>query len=415
MKDFTQELEKMKHDIILFQKERDLSKQKSIKKKSHAEIITEFQLEEKINTLQQAIHTHEEHNPYVSYYLLTGDLLCQYYDNIDVISKGDDSKRKRSVGTYKSAGGTKGAPPHAPLPRSRQTVIDFFTTNTQKPSHEELSPDVYSSQETLPSVSTGNDATYLSRHVLLDQYLQRTDPMYVPLSSSKQFESDTITDGMEYRCPDCDQERMLFSNDATFVCQNASCGRMDNVLIDANKPSYKDMPHDNGSYYSYKRINHFNEWLAQFQAKETTDIPDEVYNRILLELKKERVQNVLQITYSKMKEILKRLKLNKYYEHIPHITNHINGQPAPVMTRATEEKLRSMFKEVQAPFIKHCPRDRKNFLSYSYVLHKFCELLSLDDFLHCFQLLKSREKLHHQDQIWEKICKELRWEFIKSI
>ena len=116
-----------------------------------------------------------------------------------------------------------------------------------------------------------------------------------------------------------------------------------------------------------------------------------------------------------MKQILKRLKLNKYYEHIPHITNRLNGQPAPVITRATEEKLRSMFKEIQGPFIKHCPSERKNFLSYSYVLHKFCQLLELDDFLQCFQLLKSREKLHVQDTIWEKICGELNWEFIKSV
>ena len=100
---------------------------------------------------------------------------------------------------------------------------------------------------------------------------------------------------------------------------------------------------------------------------------------------------------------------------IPHITNRINGQPAPVMTRATEEKLRSMFKEIQGPFLKHCPPERKNFLSYSYVLHKFCQLLGLDHFLPCFPLLKSREKLHLQDVIWENICRELRWEFIKSV
>ena len=56
---------------------------------------------------------------------------------------------------------------------------------------------------------------------------------------------------------------------------------------------------------------------------------------------------------------LEQIGRNKYYEHIPHITNRITGQPAPVMTRATEEKLRNMFKEVQAPFIKHCPPDRK--------------------------------------------------------
>ena len=65
--------------------------------------------------------------------------------------------------------------------------------------------------------------------------------------------------------------------------------------------------------------------------------------------------------------------------------------------------------------MKHCPKDRKNFLSYSYVLHKFVQLLGLDEFLACFPLLKSREKLHQQDQIWKKICEELKWEFIKSL
>ena len=74
-----------------------------------------------------------------------------------------------------------------------------------------------------------------------------------------------------------------------------------------------------------------------------------------------------------------------------------------------------MFKEIQIPFIRHCPKDRKNFLSYSYVLHKFVELLGLDEFLPSFPLLKSREKLHQQDLIWEKICRDLGWEFIRSL
>jgi hypothetical protein len=103
------------------------------------------------------------------------------------------------------------------------------------------------------------------------------------------------------------------------------------------------------------------------------------------------------------------------YSCAHHITNRLNGQAAPIMNRATEEKLRGMFKEIQAPFIKHCPHDRKNFLSYSHVLHKLCELLGLDSFLPCFQLLKSREKLHQQDRIGRLICEELRREFIKSI
>ena len=74
-----------------------------------------------------------------------------------------------------------------------------------------------------------------------------------------------------------------------------------------------------------------------------------------------------------------------------------------------------MFQQIQNPFDKHCPEERKNFLSYSYVLYKFCELLSEDEYLPCFPLLKSKEKLYQQDVIWKKICKELQWEFIATI
>ena len=116
-----------------------------------------------------------------------------------------------------------------------------------------------------------------------------------------------------------------------------------------------------------------------------------------------------------MREILKKLKYNKYYEHIPHIINIINGKRAPVLTRQYEEQLRMMFKEIQTPFMKHCPDNRKNFLSYAYVLHKFCQLLELDDLLPYFPLLKSREKLLQQDKIWKLICKDLNWQYIPSI
>ena len=117
----------------------------------------------------------------------------------------------------------------------------------------------------------------------------------------------------------------------------------------------------------------------------------------------------------KIREYLKKLKLNKYYEHVPHIINRLNGLQPPVMKREIEEKLRIMFKEIQGPFMEVCPKNRKNFLSYSYVLHKFVELLDLDEYKLCFPLLKSREKLHQQDLIWKNICKKLNWHYIKSI
>ena len=74
-----------------------------------------------------------------------------------------------------------------------------------------------------------------------------------------------------------------------------------------------------------------------------------------------------------------------------------------------------MFKEIQNPFQKHCPKHRKNFLSYSYVIHKFIQLLGIDEYLIYFPLLKSREKLYQQDKIWKEICNDLDWQYINSI
>ena len=116
-----------------------------------------------------------------------------------------------------------------------------------------------------------------------------------------------------------------------------------------------------------------------------------------------------------MKSILKKLGHNKYYEHIPHIINVMSGKKAPSLSRKEEEQLRTLFKEIQIPFSNNCPASRKNFLSYSYVLHKFCELLEYDYLLPYFPLLKSREKLLQQDQIWKLICADLCWQFIESI
>ncbi len=121
------------------------------------------------------------------------------------------------------------------------------------------------------------------------------------------------------------------------------------------------------------------------------------------------------LSNKKIREYLKKLKLNKYYEHVPHIINRLNGLPPPIMKREIEERLRIMFKEIQGPFMEVCPKSRKNFLSYSYVLHKFVELLELDEYKSCFPLLKSREKLHQQDLIWKNICAKLKWHYIKSI
>ena len=71
------------------------------------------------------------------------------------------------------------------------------------------------------------------------------------------------------------------------------------------KPSYKEPPKE-VCFYAYKRINHFREILAQFQAKETTQIPDEVFENI----KSTKKGICLNNTNKKAKDILKKLGYN---------------------------------------------------------------------------------------------------------
>lgn len=336
-----------------------------------------FSLKEEIKNTREKISEIESNCEEEDYLLDTAHLLFHYYD-----------KFKSSNSSLHPSSYIKDAN------SSKKTVLDFF----QNKEGNDNIPNTVTEQE-----DKKVKRREYSKSEIINSYLMKVDEDFI-----YPFNSD---DSLEY-CKKCNREKTIIPSEGIVIC--VECGSQDSIIIDSDKPSYKDPPREI-SYFAYKRINHFNEWLAQFQAKESTEIPKEVFDKILVEIKKERIENMACLTPLKLREILKKLKLNKYYEHVPHIINRLNGLPAPVMTRETEEKLRMMFKEIQTPFLKHCPRDRKNFLSYSYVLHKFVQLLELDEFLVCFPLLKSREKLHQQDQIWKNICDELQWEFIKSL
>ena len=216
-------------------------------------------------------------------------------------------------------------------------------------------------------------------------------------------------------CPTCPESNVFhFTDTSDLVCDN--CGAILATLI-SEELTYREEQETSEKIvnYSYKRENHFNELLSQFQAQETTTIPPEVIEQLRNELKKIKVKVLSEITYARIRTLLKKLKLNKYYEHVPYITNIISGVKPPSMPQELEERLRIMFKDIQKPFDDNCPSERKNFLSYSYVLYKFCELLSEDKYLKYFPLLKSKEKLYQQDVIWKKICEVLHWEYIPTI
>ena len=236
----------------------------------------------------------------------------------------------------------------------------------------------------------------------IQKYFYNINPSYLDLS--KFVNKNDI-------CSKCGEGELIpIDNEGILVCNK--CFTNFKFLVENDKPTYKEPPKE-VCFYAYKRINHFREILAQFQAKETTQIPDDIIENIKLQIKKERL-DISTMSNKRTKDVLKKLKYNKYYEHIPFIKDKLGVKP-PIMTPELEETLCNLFIDIQAPYAKYCPEDRVNFLNYYYTIYKLCELLNQKEFLPYFPMLKDREKRIEQDEIWKNICKELDWKFIPTI
>jgi DNA-directed RNA polymerase subunit F len=213
-------------------------------------------------------------------------------------------------------------------------------------------------------------------------------------------------------CQKCRRGELISQEeDGILICNN--CGVYIQHITDCEKPSYKEPPSE-VSYTAYLRLNHFKEILSQFQAKETTQIPDEVIEAIRNRIKKERITDISEITYTKTRDILRKLGFNKYFEHIQYINCKFGICP-PTMSEELIETLCVLFIEIQGPWALHCPPNRTNFFNYAYTLYQLCNLLDQTQFLPFIPRLKDFDKQREADIIWKKVCNELGWYYYPTI
>lgn len=320
-----------------------------------SDILRVSKLTNEVKELEQRL---SQENPIQDYYLKNADIMLKYYG-------GSEKARVMNI-----------------TPADQNTFMKY-----------------------LAPAAVQNDTVGHSKKELFSEYTTR---MKLNTGQDDMNEKQVFAE----HCEDCNIARDELSDEGVLVCPK--CGSEEYMMVVSDFPSFRDPPKERNNY-AYKKINHLNEILNQFQAKESTIIPDEVMHEVVCEIKKRRIQNLAELTEKDMREILKKLNRSKYYEHATHILSRLNGNPPPTITPEIEEKVRAMFQEIQAPFLLYCPNDRTNFLSYSYILYKFFELLELDEYKVYFPLLKSRDRLIQHDQIWKKICDYLRWEFIQSV
>lgn len=243
------------------------------------------------------------------------------------------------------------------------------------------------------------------------QYLANVDENFVNVKKSYVNEDNF--------CEDCQEFRVLVQTESRMVCEE--CGSESAIIMESDKPSLKDPPPET-RYYEYKRGNHFTDWLAILQGKESSEVPDDVINVIWMEIKRERITDLAVLTEEDIKRFLGKHSnegYNRYFKHSTQILFKINGIPPLTLSAEQEKNLDIMFSQIQEPYERHRPEGRSNFSSYSYIITKFSELLGYYDVVDKLKPLKDKDKIYQLDVIWKKICHDMGgaergWKFIPS-
>ena len=323
----------------------NIEKSKNIRDKEYINNLwtSNIIIREKIIELKNNIKELETYSE-VEYYNNTSYILFQYYDTVEKqsnisnthasISNGicisssellsrqpkiykNDSKKKRS---------SVSATTINVLDALNNLNIDNCLISDNKQSNYIDINNINNNNNTQNEYSNSIKDNAIDKSSLVDKYMSIINKKYVRNVEEEDIEI----------CKNCKNQMTCLQHDAIIICDK--CGYQELLLVEQNRTILKQNTKDT-SHFSYKRINHFREWCNQVQGKESTDIPDEIFEKILTEIKKEKIVDTKSITYNKMRDILKRLRINKYYEHINYIINRINGIPTPQFSQELEDKL----------------------------------------------------------------------------
>lgn len=214
-------------------------------------------------------------------------------------------------------------------------------------------------------------------------------------------------------CPRCNEPRYYDEYEAYSICPK--CGNSVPFQRESNDVE-ETMQYT--IQFEYDRENHLREYLNQIikAVENAKTLPKSLIRGIKKQILKERITNRAMITPKRIKDWLKRdLKMSKYSEKVYSILYVVCKVLPPQIPKALEEKYYEMFAQIQVPFAKHVPAGRVHFFNYGYLLRKFNELLDQPHLLPVFPILKGADRVHFQDVIFEKCCKDLGWKFIPSI
>jgi hypothetical protein len=249
----------------------------------------------------------------------------------------------------------------------------------------------------MESFVRSNNATRQRKSAILDEFLTEVSEAPACVAMATRDE-----------CPKCTGVKLLLcAPKSLMTCPQ--CGYAVTYL-DATSSSTAFDDVIDYSQYSYKRINHYTMHIALCQGKETHRVSDDNLRAMMVDLHtRQNIHRIEDITLTRVRGSLRKLKLRREYDHAVQIMGRLTGRLPPRVTTQQEDRLKSMFLQMQPAFQRHVPRTRTNFLSYSYVLYKSFQIMGLTHMLDSVCLLKGRDKLEANDATFARMCEDLGW------
>lgn len=231
-------------------------------------ILYRNDLREKINEIKYKINSISNNDELNKYYLDVGILLHSYYENMEQSKSSNNNSEnfEENLLNYEQLSDEDNDNEVLEVITKKEnykSVLNFFNDRENKELVESNDLENVDVNEVVNE--NKNDGVYTSMKIsdfvkkestfkkkdALDEYLQKIDPKYI---------SKIKIDTNIFKCTLCNTEMTLYPSDGIQICEN--CGNQENILIESDKPSFKDPPLE-VCYFSYKRINHYNEYNRQ--------------------------------------------------------------------------------------------------------------------------------------------------------
>ena len=221
MKQFENEknsLHKLKNKMNQLNNELEKLKKIPNSEISDEDIHKRFEITDKLEEITKKIKIIESNDDINKYYLNTAHILFHYYN------KSNNTSQPKVKGLTNNNDIKQD-----PLSKS---ILHYFKNNSNEGEPEQI-----------PTMNINNNKTQL-----LDKFLSYVD--------SKSITDKNKDEDIEI-CLDCNIQKLIISSEGLMICPN--CRVQEYILIDCDKPSYKEPPKEI-SYFAYKKINHFNCW-----------------------------------------------------------------------------------------------------------------------------------------------------------